>query len=362
MQKRMHQEAASDTPDVLVVDDGFLPATWPFLRDRLHGGLVDRDFTVMWESLPPGRRLRDIPGVAEVPALVVLGIEPDTADIAALSRLAVVAGATGGAGLAVAQQLAERGIPYVDGERGRSHSQAEMAILLMMAGLRQLPTWHAKMAVEGPGAWPLPTWQYCDHPGYVNGTVRGKRVAVVGLDSVGMHIADLCLALGASVAAVDPDAHDIDFTVCDVRRIDLEQVAEAAEVVVVASGSTRLRLTADLVNRLAPGSLVVTVNRAGIDLDALRARVLRDELAWATDVHQNVPVPLGDPILARDNVVHTPGVAARTRDANLAVADVLVDNVTRVLFGAPPLPWDCIPLARGVEDFGDRLHGAGAKT
>ncbi len=348
-QTRMHHEATSHTPDVLVVDDGFLPATWPFLRDRLRDGFTDRDLTVRWESLTAGQHARDIPGVAEAHALVVLGVEPDAADIAALSNLMVVAGITDGVGLAVAPQLAARGIPYVDGKRGRSHSQAEMAILLMMAALRQLPTWHAKMAVEGPRSWPLPSWHFCDHPGYINGTVRGKRVAVLGLDPVGMYIADLCLALGASVVAVDPDADDIDFTVCGVQRITLEQVADAADVVVVASGSPQL--TASQVDRLAPGSLIVTVNRGGIDLGALRARVLQNELAWATDVYQDTPVPLGDPILGRDNVVHTPGVAGRTRDANHGVADILVENVTLVLRGGPPQPWDCIPPDRCVRDL-----------
>ncbi|MGY4102076.1 hypothetical protein ACW2Q0_21370 [Nocardia sp. R16R-3T] len=106
----MLERTTLDSPDVLVVDDGYLKATWPYLGDRLRDGLVSRDFTVMWESLPTGGHLRDIPGIAEVPALVVLGVEPEAADIAALPRLAVVAGVTG-AGLAVAPELAVRGIP-----------------------------------------------------------------------------------------------------------------------------------------------------------------------------------------------------------------------------------------------------------
>lgn len=345
----MLEGATLDSPDVLVVDNGYLKATWPYLGDRLREGLVDRDFTVMWESLPAGGRLRDIPGIAEVPALVVLGVEPDAADIAAMPLLAVVAGVAGTCP-AVASQLAARGIPYVDGSRGHSYSQAEMAIALTLSALRQLPSWHVKMAVEGPGAWPLPSWQFSDHPGYVNGTLRDKRVVVVGLDPVGIHVADLCIAFGASVSVVDPDAEDSDFTVCGVERVGIEQVAHTGDILVVACGSPRLRVPAGVVDRLTPGSLVVTVDGAGIDVAALRARVLRDELAWATDIYETTPVDLADPILGRDNVIHTPGIAGRTRDANHGVADVLAENLIRVLLGAKPWPWDCLPAARSATD------------
>lgn len=347
LHKRMLEGATSDSPDVLVVDDGFLKATWPFLGDRMRNALVNRDFTVMWESLPDPAQIRQIPGIAEIPALVLLGVEPDATDIAAMPELAVVAGVTGAAPV-VATELAARGIPYVDGTRGHSHSRAEMAIALTLSALRQLPSWHVKVAIEGPVAWPLSSWQFSDHLGYVNGTLRGKRVVVAGLDPVGMHVADLCSAFGAVVSVVDPDAEDIDFLVCGVDRVGIEQVPQAADILIVASGSSRLRMHSGVVDRLAPGSLVVTIDGAGIDLVALRSRVLADELMWATDVYESAPVELDDPILRRDNVIHTPGVAGRTRDANHSVADVLSENLIRVLSGAQPWPWDCVPAARST--------------
>ncbi|MGN2639019.1 NAD(P)-dependent oxidoreductase [Nocardia takedensis] len=333
-----------DCPDVLIVDDGYLKATWPFLADRLRGGLVGQGHTLLWETVTADGRLRKIPGIGEVPALVLIGVEPEPADIAALSRLAVVAG-IGGVGPAIATALADRGIPYVDGSRGHSDSRAEMAIALILAGLRSLPSWHTAMVAEGPRAWPLPSWQYVDHPGFVNGTLRGKTVIVVGLGPVGMRVAELCTEFGATVAVCDPDADEVEFAVRDVQRIDLAHVC-GADIVVVAEGSPRLRVAKTAVDRLTAGSLVVTLDAAGIDLAALRARVLRGELAWATDVYETVPVPLHDPILGRDNVVHTPGIAGRTREANHSVADVLAQNITRVLGGGRPWPWDGVPRAR----------------
>lgn len=297
LHNRMLEEATSDSPDVLVVDNGFLTANWPYLGDRLRDGLVDRDFTVMWESRPVSGHLRDIPGITEVRALVVLGVEPEADDIAALPRLAVVAGITG-TGLAVAPELDTRNIPFVDGSRGHSHSRAEMALALTLAALRQLPSWHAKMMLEGPGRGLL---RFCDHPGYLNGTLRGKQVVVTGLDPVGMYFVDLCTAFGASVKAIDPHAAESDFTVCGIERIEVDQIAEFADILVVATGSPQLRVPAEVIDRLARGSLVVTLDTTGIDMATLRARVLRDELMWSTDVYESTPVELDDPILGRDN-------------------------------------------------------------
>jgi hypothetical protein len=66
------------------------------------------------------------------------------------------------------------------------------------------------------------------------------------------------------------------------------------------------------------------VTRAPVcDMPTLRDRVLADELALAADVWDVEPLPLDDPLLGRHNVVHTPHIAGRTHDANLAWAENL---------------------------------------
>lgn len=341
----MHQAAVPDSPVVLVVDDGNLRARWPFLGERLREGLTRHGCTMKWETLRPGRTIRQLSGTASVKALVVLGAELEEADLAALPELAIVADIDGRS-TAIAPALAARGIPLVEGSRGHAHSKAEMAIMLTLAALRRLPTWHTAMAMRYTVAVPV-RWQFSDHLLYVGGTLRDKRVVVVGLDPVGTYVAELCNAFGAKVSVVDPDAEHTDYLVCGVDRAEMEQVP-AADIVIVAYGSPRLRVPAHVVHDLAPGALVVTLDSTGIDIAALRERVLRDELAWATDVYESDHADPADPILGRDNMIHTPGIAGKTRDANLAVADVLSENIFRVVCGVPPWPWDRVPPARST--------------
>ena len=71
----------------------------------------------------------------------------------------------------------------------------------------------------------------------------------------------------------------------------------------------------------------MVVTRAGIcDFQALRDRVLADELALAADVFDIEPLELDDRLLARPNVIHTPHNAGRTKDANRSWAQALADE------------------------------------
>jgi D-3-phosphoglycerate dehydrogenase len=82
---------------------------------------------------------------------------------------------------------------------------------------------------------------------------------------------------------------------------------------------------------------VVVVTRAhAVDMAALRERILADELAGAFDVYDLEPLPVDDPLRGRANVVHTPHIAGRTREANLRTADIIADDFARVLRGERP--------------------------
>jgi len=127
----------------------------------------------------------------------------------------------------------------------------------------------------------------------------------------------------------------------DVRPVDMDMLVSDAEIVFIAvppTPSSRHLLSRERIYRLRKGALVVAITRAfAIDMDALRERILADELAGAFDVYDVEPLPVDDPFRGRDNVVHTPHIAGRTKDANLRVADMIVDDFVRVLNGEEPL-------------------------
>ncbi len=133
------------------------------------------------------------------------------------------------------------------------------------------------------------------------------------------------------MAVWDPFASEPCFHRAGARKEwHLSRLVEDAEIfapMVPLRESTQGIVTADHIDALPHGCLVVLVTRARIcDTAALRRRVLADELSLAADVWDAEPLPLDDPLLGRHNVVHTPHNAGRTKDANERWAEKLVEQ------------------------------------
>ena len=218
-------------------------------------------------------------------------------------------------------------------------SVAEFAFALTLCGLRRIPQTHRNIISS------LKDWDYhpdtgvpqgrCgqfgDNPAFTCGTLAGKRVRIVGAGNIASRYADWCSMFGADVAVWDPYASEPCFHRAHVRRVyhlvELMQDAEIFAPMLPLLESTRGLVTAEMINALPKGCLVVHATRAQIcDTDVLYKRVLNDELALAADVFDAEPLPLDSPLLGRDNVVHTPHNAGRTRQANEAWADALIDQ------------------------------------
>jgi phosphoglycerate dehydrogenase-like enzyme len=146
------------------------------------------------------------------------------------------------------------------------------------------------------------------------------------------------------VMACDPFASDARFE--GIRRVDMDALVEQAEMVFITvppTPSARYLLNRSRIERLRRGAWVVIVTRAhAVEMPALRERILAGELGGAFDVYDLEPLPEDDPLRDRRNVVHTPHIAGRTRDANLRVADILGEEFGRILAGEAPLA----PLTR----------------
>jgi phosphoglycerate dehydrogenase-like enzyme len=213
-------------------------------------------------------------------------------------------------------------------------SVAEFALALTLASLRSLAHWHGQLTTA-PERWRTPGGgagqpghavaglQCIDDLRFVNGTLRGKRVGIVGLGNIGSRFGQFAAALGADVAAWDPFAADTAFVLAGVRRsADLAELLSGAEVVapmLPLTAATEGLVGPDLVGRIPTGSLLVLVTRAAVcDVAAVRNRVLAGELALAADVFDREPLSPDDPLLGLAHVVHTPHVAGRTRDANVS--------------------------------------------
>ncbi len=299
-----------------VTVDAAFESVWPQVPDRL----VERwraTGDVEYVRLDPGDG-RPVSAVLDDPAgveqLVALGVPVTGECVDALSSLDEATVMDGGYGPdeAAHAALEAAGVTthFYESEGFWSQSAAELALGITIAALRRIPAKH-RGVTEGADVWDRDRWAErsdqgyggfqgtADTPFWTHGTVDGKRLRAVGAGNIGSRYLDVMGSLGADVAAYDPYADEPCFHRAGVRQVyRLGAVVDDAEI-------------------FAP---LVPLT----DFDAVRERVCADELALAADVFDEEPLDPADPLVGRDNVVHTPHVAGRTEDANDAWARMLL--------------------------------------
>ena len=281
-----------------------------------------------------------------VTQLVALGVPLGNIDaLSALEEAVAFTESPYGQSESTVRKLEDRGVAVHrhDSEGFWGQSVSECALALTLSALRRIPQLHQRIQTDHspwdyePEGTPGPGkrgHQYGDDPRFTSGTVAGKRVRVVGVGNIGSRYADFTSHLGGDVAAYDPYADEPCFHRAGARRVhSLSELVADADIfapLVPPTPETEGLIDADLIEAIPEGTLVVLATRARIvDGDALRERVLGDELALAADVWDELseePIPLDDPLLDRENVVHTPHVAGRTRHANERWAEMLAER------------------------------------
>ncbi len=168
--------------------------------------------------------------------------------------------------------------------------------------------------------------------------LAGRRLAIVGLGSIGRALARRALAFDVEVRGVRRTGAAVDGL--DVVGPDrLDEVLDWCDAVVIAAprtAATRGLLGADRIARLRDGTILVNVSRGGlVDELALLDRIRAGTLRAALDVFEDEPLPAGSLFWNTKGSIVTPHVAGYgTGYLERAVAHLL-DNVGRLERGDP---------------------------
>lgn len=317
-------------------------ASWPYAADHFHELWKEQGPVEFVRMTPHDQRVLGdvIRDPQRVTRLVALGVPVTDECLARFSSLKEAVFDQCPITEGQRRSLEEAGVTLYrhTSEGFWGQSVAEVALGLTIAALRQIPQLHRRIitdltpwnytpagGVGTPGGRGI---QFGDNPMFVNGTVEGKRVRIVGAGNIGSRYASFVKALGADVEIWDPFASEPSFHRAGARKQwHLDQLVRDADIfapMLPLTPKTRGLVTAELIDALPKGCLLILVTRADIcDMQAVRRRVLADEIALAADVFDVEPLPLEDPLLGRHNVVHTPHIAGRTKEANFRWAEML---------------------------------------
>jgi len=167
--------------------------------------------------------------------------------------------------------------------------------------------------------------------------LRGKTLLLVGYGRIGQEFAARARSLGLSIAAFDPFVDRPRFG--DVHFYDtLQEALAQADVVslhVPLGEKTRNLIDAPALAGMKPGSILLNAARGGlIDEAALILALDAGHLHGAgLDVFAREPLPAGDPLLAREDIVFSPHCAALTAECLVEMGQATVRNVLAVFDG-----------------------------
>lgn len=316
-----------------------LEKEWPFLPKRLTRNLQSLgEVSVLSATDAPLSEQEDL---REVIGIAYFGGRITEQCLDQAPRLRVIGGVFDRTGFGLPlEALFARDIAIIDATPAWALSVAELGLCLALCALRRVPWWHRRMA-DGEPLWLYEAGQFCDAQEFVNGDLGTKRVGVVGLGQIGRRVAQWCQALGAEVKGYDPFLPQELISSWGITPTPLDVLIAWTEVLFLAvppTPSAKRMINRERIYRLQKGAIVVLVTRSDVvDMNALRERILASEIFGAFDVYDVEPLPTDDPLRGRINVVHTPHIAGRTRDANLRVADLITEDFRRVLQGEQPL-------------------------
>jgi D-3-phosphoglycerate dehydrogenase len=220
-----------------------------------------------------------------------------------------------------------RGIVVANAPESTVTSASEHTIGLLVALARNIPQAHAALK---QGRWERSAWGGIE--------LEGKTLGVLGFGRIGQQVARRALGLGMRVLAHDPFVAKDRFRELGVERGEsTEDVLAAAQFLTLhlpLTAETRGFLDRAAIAKLPEGARVINAARGElVDEEALAEALRSGKLAAAAlDVYSEEPY--SGPLLALDNVVVTPHLAASTEEAQDRAGVIVAEQVAAALEGA----------------------------
>jgi D-3-phosphoglycerate dehydrogenase / 2-oxoglutarate reductase len=257
-------------------------------------------------------------------------VEADFVDgpVFELPLLAVAATRGDPNNVAVAQATAA-GVPVLRTPGRNADAVAELAIGLLISVARAvLPADRdvRELEVFRDGTIPYQRFRGWE--------LAGRTVAIIGYGAVGRALEWRLRGLGMEVVVYDP-------YVAGAGR-SLEEAVRGADIVSLHPAVTPETLGffgEEQFSWMQPGSVFLNTARAKLhDMGALVAALRSGQLAGAgLDHFDGEVLPAGHPLLAMDNVVLTPHIGGATTDTEARGAQMVADDLERLLAGDVPL-------------------------
>jgi phosphoglycerate dehydrogenase-like enzyme len=232
--------------------------------------------------------------------------------------------------------MASGELVLTNGQRLGSPTLADHAIALVLAQTRGLA---GDMASQQRGEW-APGWDQAP-PAF--GEVSGKTMLVVGLGGIGTQVAKRAHGLGMRVIATRNSRREgppfVEYVGLAPEVLELARQADVVVNAAPLTDGTRGMFNAKFFETMKPSAYFVSVGRgqSTVTADLIEALKAGKIAGAALDVTDPEPLPEGHPLWSAPNVIITPHVAGRSREAFGRIGALVSENLRRYVAGEPLL-------------------------
>ncbi|WGL51103.1 2-hydroxyacid dehydrogenase [Nocardioides sp. BP30] len=253
-------------------------------------------------EVPSGLRYEVVDPTRDVPASVrevefyvtPYNMGPGVADVLAqMTSLRVVQ--TLSAGVDNIRSRVPDGVTLCNGRGIHDTSTAELALTLILASLREIPTF---VRQQDQARW--------RRDGFTE-ALADKRVLIVGYGAIGEAIESRLLPFECDVVRVARSAREGVHAIAELP--ELLPDADVVVLIVPLTDQTRGLVDAAFLARMRPGALLVNVARGPVvDTEALDAALRAGRIRAALDVTDPEPLPADHPLWAAPGLLISPHV------------------------------------------------------
>lgn len=233
----------------------------------------------------------------------------------------------------VSDELWERGIRVISGNRFFAESVAEGTLAYMLSALRDIPAYSARL--HDRRIWKEKT--------DTNQGLAGKKIGLISYGAIARNLVRIL-----SVFRVELYVYDIkplpaeDVLRYHLKQASMEEIFSTCDIVSVHTplfDATHHLIGKDLLGRLQEGALLINTSRGPvIDQKALEAELATGRFRAVLDVYEKEPPAPDCPLYDLPNVMMMPHMGGPTVDLRAYITEQLLHESHDFLHSSGPLP------------------------
>ncbi|MBS9778510.1 MAG: NAD(P)-binding domain-containing protein [Gammaproteobacteria bacterium] len=281
-------------------------------------------------SNQPNLSAEDLPqAITDYEVLVVRSTKVTVKTIDAAKNLKLIIRAGAGTNTIDKPYAAEKGIPVCNTPGKNAVAVAELAMGLMLSIDRHIPSATADLKQN---KWNKKSYSIADG-------IMGKSVGIIGFGAIGQAFAERAKAFGMNLCVYDRNnklagsalQEQLGFSTYS----DLQELAQKADVVsihVPMNDATKSMIDDQFINAMQDNAILLNTSRGEVvDERALLNGLNNKNIRAGLDVFCNEPGgsegQFTSAIAGHDNVVGTHHIGASTQQAQLAVAESVIEII-----------------------------------